>query len=608
MGALIFAATIVAAAIAAFVYLRRERLGTAGIGLAALRTVGVAALVVLLVDPVRTTRTGGSRPTVLLDASLSMDAAGGRWAEAVDSARAIAGSDGAIIRFGSATKPFEPAPPGDGATRLADALRAARGRGGATVVISDGEVEDLSTIERSLLEGVRALILPRVRVANASLIQVDVRQRVTVQDTVRVEIGVEFSDARASDSARIELLDGTRRLQAMSVPVTPGGHVLRTLSLAPGLLGPGDRVLRTRVVMPGDAEPRDDERLRLVAVAREPVVTVIAGPADWEARFFAATVAEIARAPVQAYGHVRPGQWLNMADLGATPDADVRRAAREANVVVTFGSTDVAGGARTLWRWRGADTTASLLAGDWYIAREPPGSPIGGRLAGALWDSVPPLVALVPVVPGVGEWVGLTARLGRRGAERAVVIGRDSAGSRRLTVTGEGLWRWALRGGAPREAYRALVAGALDWLLGSGAVSRAGPLTPEPVTVRGAPVVFRWTGDGIPDSSVVALTGTETALVTLRFNADGRADVLLEPGAYRWALRGGSAGSAAGGQIVVEQYSEEFRARPITLAADPGSGGVVVTLRRARERLWLFGLVLLALVAEWAWRLRRGLP
>jgi hypothetical protein len=59
---------------------------------------------------------------------------------------------------------------------------------------------------------------------------------------------------------------------------------------------------------------------------------------------------------------------------------------------------------------------------------------------------------------------------------------------------------------------------------------------------------------------------------------------------------------------VVESYSDEFPARPVTVTA----GGVALRagmgLTYARQRPWYFGVVLLALVAEWIWRHRRGLP
>ena len=106
---------------------RRRFLAGAGAaaGAAALRTLAVGALVLLLVNPSRTGRVAPTPPTVLLDASLSMSAAGGRWHAALDTARALAGGDGVILRFGTHVTPFDTLAPVDGATRLADALRIA---------------------------------------------------------------------------------------------------------------------------------------------------------------------------------------------------------------------------------------------------------------------------------------------------------------------------------------------------------------------------------------------------------------------------------------------------------------------------------------------------
>jgi len=59
---------------------------------------------------------------------------------------------------------------------------------------------------------------------------------------------------------------------------------------------------------------------------------------------------------------------------------------------------------------------------------------------------------------------------------------------------------------------------------------------------------------------------------------------------------------------VVEAFSPEFVPRtpvPSVTAASAAVGGDSVGLR---ELWWGFGLVMLALFAEWAWRVRRGLP
>jgi len=62
-------------------------------GLALLRTTGLGALVLLLWNPTTSrfvSGAGAAPPLVLLDASLSMVGHGGRWREALDTARALA--------------------------------------------------------------------------------------------------------------------------------------------------------------------------------------------------------------------------------------------------------------------------------------------------------------------------------------------------------------------------------------------------------------------------------------------------------------------------------------------------------------------------------------
>jgi len=69
---------------------------------------------------------------------------------------------------------------------------------------------------------------------------------------------------------------------------------------------------------------------------------------------------------------------------------------------------------------------------------------------------------------------------------------RNSAGTRKMTTVGTGLWRWAFRGGASREAYRTLLAAGVDWLLGGEPVERGQSLVVSSVVTRGEPVVFSW--------------------------------------------------------------------------------------------------------------------
>ena len=61
------------------------------LGFAALRAAALGALVLLVWNPTAArVEAGGASPLVLLDASLSMAGHGGRWQEALDTARALA--------------------------------------------------------------------------------------------------------------------------------------------------------------------------------------------------------------------------------------------------------------------------------------------------------------------------------------------------------------------------------------------------------------------------------------------------------------------------------------------------------------------------------------
>src|SRR2546426_187014 len=133
------------------------------LGLAALRAAGIGALALLLWNhsTARPDASGGSR-LVLLDGSLSMAAHGGRWREALDTARALARGGGVIWRFGARVTGFDTLPPSDGASRLAPALAAAAARGGELVVVTDGAISDRPDLPPDLVRRAWIVALPRV--------------------------------------------------------------------------------------------------------------------------------------------------------------------------------------------------------------------------------------------------------------------------------------------------------------------------------------------------------------------------------------------------------------------------------------------------------------
>lgn len=606
----VIVAALLAVAVGLGAYLGWERLGTRGLGMAALRAGALTVLALLLLNPASTERVSGGPPTVLLDASLSMGARGGHWPQAVDTALKLAASTSGVLRFGAAVTRFDSFPPAGGETRLGEALRVAAARSSPVVIVTDGGVDDAAVIPPALLDGARLVLLPRDTIPDAALMDVAVEARAQRGDSISATLLISTVGPLSQTTGRLEVTAGDRRLLATEIPLPPSPGIARRVFRLPArALESGTHILTFRLTVPGDGEPGDDVRRRVITVSEQPALVVLVNPADWEGRFLVSTLAEVAHTTVRGFARVRPDRWVDMRTLAPVADGDLRSAVRGAAVVVARGDVapELAGWRGPVWRWpAGTESATQSIPGEWYVARETPASPVGGRLASAEWDSVPPLDDLVPVPLAPGDWVGLNARLGRRGSERPVLIGRDSAGVRVLITAAEGLHRWGLRGGAPREAYRAFIAGGVDWLLGAAAIQRTASLTSSDVVPRGMPVAFRWTRTPVPDSLPIRVTGRDTTLdVVLRFDAGGVARLDLPPGAYRW-----TAPSLAGlaGLAVVEEYSDEFRVRPVTLRANDTGDSFSLVERRPRERWWLFVLVVAAFVGEWAWRLSRGLP
>ena len=592
---------IAAGAVAVWAYLVRERLGPTGVGLAILRTLSFAVLLALLANLTLSRRAGTASTTVLLDASLSMRAADLPWRAVLDSARALAGRDGLVLRFGREVARFDSGPPVEGASRLGDALRVAAARGGPVVVLTDGALDDWETLPEAVRQRAALVVLPRDSSPGLAVTEVVTRDRILTGDSVTLTLEVATWGGLPDTSGVLLVRSGGRDLVRRRVPIPrQAGQGRRTVTLPPGALPPGVHVLEVSLTADGDAVGDDNLRQRVVEITALPAAVLVADPVDWEARFLARELADLVPGGLEAFGHLGGGRWVDLRTQRAVPAERATRLSRSAAVVVTRGAA--AQGRRT-WRWLGGE---GGLGGDWYVTAELAASALVPRLAGVAWDSLPPVRGVRPVdLPGYDAV--LSARLGRRGAQRVVLAARDSAGRRDLVTTAEGFWRWAFRGGSEREAYRALLAAGVEWLLRGVAGGQPAPIVAPATVTRGLPVPLRWVAGEIPaDSVTVTFAGPDTTLMRrVVFGADGVASVDLPVGAYRWRMEGTP---GAAGVTVVEAYSPEFvpRARAVVSGTEPApSGGVRVPLR---ELWWVFGVAALALVAEWAWRLRRGLP
>ncbi|HWC73598.1 MAG TPA: hypothetical protein VG454_06645, partial [Gemmatimonadales bacterium] len=372
---------------------------------------------------------------------------------------------------------------------------------------------------------------------------------------------------------------------------------------------PGWSVLTVRLDGINDAEPRDDQRAFAIEVSLEPAAVIYASPPDWEARFLARTLRDVARMPVKMFVETEPGRWRDAASLAPVGMAELARAGESARLVVLAGNPDRSRAfigarktapARLVWLTNGQP-------GDWYVER-PPSSPLTATLAGIDWDSLPPATAAGPAPEALdSNAVALTARLARRGPARPIVILEPGSGGRRAVVTAGGLWRWAFRGGVSEQAYRSLVASLVDWLLGERSAGNRGErVVLESIEIpNGLPVRWRWEAASAPQPLAITLRrGDSTRTDTLRFDAAGRAELLLPPGIYRYALPGGP----EQGVVVVDTYSDEWRPRAPALAAQPGEATARLGSVGLRDRWWLFFIAIAALAAEWTARRRQGLP
>ena len=269
-------------------------------------------------------------------------------------------------------------------------------------------------------------------------------------------------------------------------------------------------------------------------MAPTPGVVLLAGPADWDSRFLYRTLREVAQLPVRGFARLEPDRWRSMADLSVVPAETVRQAARRADLLILMGPVgSLAEGddrprhlalARRLGLERHCRATGISLPAD--------ASPLAGAFLGQPVDSFPPAIQLTPMQPEPGDWMALTAQLGRRGAPRPAVFGsRGRAGAPRSR------WRWTDCGAGPfaaARASRATARGSPRRRAGSWAAPTrlAGPRAAGPGGGRERrPVVFEWTGPGPPAPVAVAWSGDGGPPAdTLRFDGSGRATVWLSPG------------------------------------------------------------------------------
>ena len=546
------------------------------------------------------------RPMVALDATAS-------WLRGGDSTRfvaarraALAEASDSVLAFGDSVRRATPdTRAGDAQSRLRGIVERAIAAGRPLVVYTDGELEDAEILS-GLPSGSRLEVSPAPAARDAAVTEIQAPRVASVGDTVEVRVTV-AAGAGGAGAGRVALsLDG-RAATSLAFD-SLGAYGERSLTIrvvAPALPAGsgsrGERELRVALQSAGDVDARNDTAAAALDIGSAAAAVLVSTSPDLDSRELAALLRGTSALPTRVYYQVLPGTWREDGALTAVSAENVRRAVREAALVVLHGDTALFGPPRTVTRG-----SLALIApppansGEWF-ATGAPISPVSTILTGTPWDSLPPL-EVAAAMPENAAFEVLETRRARRLDRRVAMVGWDQP--RRIIVAGaSGFWRWRFRGGAGADAFTAVWGSSLDWLAGERADVRSA--VPDAPAVREGEMI-RWRRGTATDTLVTATaqrrgtTGSATDTLVMRFGASSSVIETspLAPGVYDVTTPGGTS------LLVVNPSAELLPRRPSVSSGPIGSGEARGESRRARDLPWLFVLAVLALCVEWV--LRRG--
>jgi hypothetical protein len=622
--------------------------------LAAVRATTIALIGVLLLDPsipAPPRATGGAATWVALDASLSMSVAGEGetppWERALARARELQGRGNTVATFGSGLHFTAEDPallergPRESASQLAPLLeRALEAGAGEVIVLSDLRFADPVAV-RGLLE--RGGISVRFEDMGSSPIDAGVARfelpaSLSSDGPSFAQLAVHATESAAGRDATVEVHEQGRLVFSRDLVLPGPGLVVDVPVELPPTNAEGSIRYEARVRLAQDADPSDDVRVAYgTADPEERLLIAVSMVPDWEMRFLLPVLEQVTGLATRGYVRLTGDRYL--ATGGAGPPQglveteEVRRRVEAAELLVLQGVSqadpewlgEAAAAARRVVLLprdpSGAETLGVTarppLAGEWYVSPEIPPSGLNADLAGATWQGLPPLSAVLPVVGEEEASPALRVQLQGGAEESALLLQGDETG-RRAIVLASGFWRWAFRDGPARESYRRLWAGVAGWLLGDPRLSGAAALRPERrVVARDAPV--RWSAPGLGGQQLALnlARGDSTVLDTVLTPPE---DGLLQTGAlppgtytYRASWSAGEGGTAEGA-FDVEAYTDELRNAPARelLEERPSGGGarggmLVRSQRPLRTHPAPYLILLGLLCGEWVVRRRKGL-
>jgi hypothetical protein len=419
-------------------------------------------------------------------------------------------------------------------------------------------------------------------------------------DTVEVRATVRAGAQAPARSQLTFALDGRPLATVVLDSFPPQSE--RTVSARVALASPDGPHVFAAALGGGDREPANDTLATVVDIARAARAVLVSTRPDLDARFMTTVLRGAISLPTRAYFRVAPDEWRLEGPLTPVPEADVRRAVRDAPLLVLHGDTAYFGSPRAV-----ATGALALVpnvrdtVGEWYPVAAPT-SPIASALSGIPWDSLPPLVAGAGTVRG--DWDGLAVARARQFDRRSVITGVEQP-RRVVTVVAAGFWRWRFRGGRSADAYDALWGSIFDWLAAQRTDARAA--APADAIVREGDDVRWLRGTGGDSTVTVRLRrrGEPARIdsVTLSFGGSGTIaqSAPLAAGVYDVTVPGGPA------LLVVNSPRELLPRAPTVQSGNVGQGAVTGDRPRLRDKGWPILLALLALCAEWLLRRRSGL-
>lgn len=640
-------ASVLLAAFAFWMYLRRELPVAGRRFLAALRAAILVLLVLLLWNPSLPSAVGGGaeRTWLALDASASMNGGGdsGRtpWQRASELAGQARARGERVVLLGDPPVPVDSLQ-GLGASGhasvLAPLLRRAAEAGAREVrLVSDLRLADAVATQAELDRLGLGLEVEDVGTPLRSAGVADVEAPATERAGAPVTLAVSAfgTEGAAGDSATLTLdRDGTRLASWRVLLPGPGTVVRRTLDVdLPD--GAGAVLWRAHVALNGDEFPDDDARTVVTEVDPSVgVVALLALAPDWESRFLLPVLNQVSGLPTRGWLRVGPDRFLPTGGGEVVSGDELRPQLGDARILVVQGPAagappwlaDVVSRARRVLILAGDPAATELAgvsarpapAGEWYAAAPPPPSPLASLLSSLPVAQLPPLSD--PLAP-TGDGPGVPALELQRpgGGATTPALWLVDRSTRRLALgLARGFWRWAFRPGEPAEAYRRLWSGATGWLLELGEGRALAGVAPDAVVVAaGAPVT--WRAPEAPGGAVeIALTRADTLVRTdtLAVESDGRAlEPALPPGTWAWRARVVRPDSLAAGdrswegRLVSEPWTDELRPPRAALASvvAPTGSGDVGGGRPLRTSPWPFLLLLGLLSLEWIGRRRSGL-